>query len=186
MNLKRTKNDFLKVLKDHERILFKVSEAYCKDPEDRKDIIQEIIIQLWNSFDNYNPEYKYSTWIYRISLNVAISHYRKESKRKGSLMNINDELITITENHMDAQLLDDNLELLHRFISKLDKLNKALILLSLESFSYLEIAEMLGISETNVATKISRKKKGLKAQFENHNDVKKLNYGNTRIKRTVE
>lgn len=166
MNLSRTKDDFLIILKNHEKILFKVSDAYCKDPEDRKDIVQEMIIQLWNSFEKYNPEYKYSTWIYRIALNVAISHYRKESKRKGSLININDGLITITENPT-SELLDENLELLQLFISKLDKLNKAVILLYLESYSYHEIAEILGISETNVATKISRIKKGLKAQFEN-------------------
>jgi len=71
-----TESNFLEILHQHERILFKVSNAYCKDPEDRKDIVQEMIIQLWSSKNKYNPEYKLSTWIYRIALNVAISNYR--------------------------------------------------------------------------------------------------------------
>jgi RNA polymerase sigma-70 factor (ECF subfamily) len=161
-----TKENFLEVLKDHERILFKVSNAYCEDPEDRKDIVQEIIIQLWNAKDRYNPLFKLSTWIYRISLNVAISHYRKTSKRIESAVNMNENIIHITENTSDNEMHDHHLEMLQKFINELDKLNKALILLYLEDYSYLEIAEMLGISETNVATKINRLKKRLKSRFE--------------------
>ncbi len=163
--MKISKSNFLEILKQHEKILFKVSNAYCKDPEDRKDIIQDIIIQLWSSFDKYNPNYKFSTWIYRIALNVAISHYRKEHKRKGSLVSIDEELIEITENEDDDN--DSDLEKLNYFISDLDKLNKALILLYLENYSHHDISGILGISATNVATKINRIKKRLKAQFEN-------------------
>lgn len=162
-----SKTTFLEILKQHERILFKVSNAYCEDPEDRKDIVQEIIIQLWNSMSKYNSEYKFSTWIYRISLNVAISHYRKASKRKESYVDLNENLINISENHTYEGALDENLETLHRFICELDKLNKALILLYLEDYTYKEISEVIGISETNVATKINRIKKRLKARFEN-------------------
>jgi len=145
-----------------------VSNAYCEDPEDRKDIVQEIIIQLWSSKSKYNPEYKFSTWIYRIALNVAISHFRKASKRKESHVDMHDNLINISENHAENDGFDYNLEILQKFINELDKLNKALILLYLEDYSYNEISEVLGISETNVATKISRIKKRLKARFEHH------------------
>ncbi|MCK5699507.1 MAG: RNA polymerase sigma factor, partial [Cyclobacteriaceae bacterium] len=142
------------------------------NPEDRKDIIQEIIIQIWKSFEKYSPNYKYSTWIYKIALNVAISHYRKEKKRNAFFTNINGDFINISENHSEEDDLEENLEVLQTFISELDKLNKALILLYLESYSYKEISEVLGISETNVATKINRIKKRLKAQFENQVIIK--------------
>ena len=167
-----TKSNFIETLKQHEKILFKVSNAYCKDPEDRKDIIQEIIIQLWKSFEKYNPNYKFSTWIYKIALNVAISHYRKETRRKAFFTNFYDDLINISENRSGEDDLENNLDVLQKFISELDKLNKALILLYLESYSYKEIAEVLGISETNVATKINRIKKRLKARFENQVIIK--------------
>ncbi|MCK5278551.1 MAG: sigma-70 family RNA polymerase sigma factor, partial [Cyclobacteriaceae bacterium] len=100
------------------------------------------------------------------------SHYRKEKKRNAFFTNINGDFINISENHSEEDDLEENLEVLQTFISELDKLNKALILLYLESYSYKEISEVLGISETNVATKINRIKKRLKAQFENQVIIK--------------
>lgn len=157
------KSNFLEILKQHEKILFKVSNAYCKDPEDRKDIVQEMIIQLWSSMHRFNPDYKMSTWIYRIALNVAISHYRKESRRKSTQVTLDDHLIKITDDPADGE--DDRIAVLQKFIEALDKLNKALILLYLDDVSYREIANILGITETNVATKINRLKKRLKEYF---------------------
>jgi RNA polymerase sigma-70 factor (ECF subfamily) len=167
-----TESNFLEILKQHERILFKVSNAYCEDPEDRKDIVQEIIIQLWKSKHSYNPEFKFSTWIYRISLNVAISHYRKAVKRKVSQIDLNDQLINISDENSDGDHLAEQLESLHKFINTLDKLNKALMLLYLESYSYKEISDVLGISETNVATKINRIKKRLISWFDQEITIK--------------
>jgi len=161
-----TKANFLDILKQHERILFKVSNAYCKDPEDRKDIVQEIIIQLWNSKHRYDPSYKFSTWIYRISLNVAISHYRKSSRHAASIVETSESLINISDDQPANDEQDSRMEMLQKFINELDKLNKALMLLYLEDYSYQEIAEAVGITETNVATKINRLKKRLKARFE--------------------
>ncbi len=161
-----TKSNFLEILSQHERILFKVSNAYCEDAEDRKDIVQEMIIQLWKSKHRYNPAYKLSTWVYRIALNVAISHYRKTSKHKGTLVDLDENLINIHENHSTDHELNHKLEKLHRFIHELDRLNKALMILYLENYSYKEISEMLGISESNVATKVNRIKKKLKNRFE--------------------
>ena len=137
--------------------------------EDRKDLEQEIIIQLWNSFDNYNSEYKYSTWMYRIALNVAISFYRKEKKwsMKNDFYN-EESIFKIEEDPIEEQSeLNYHLKLLQEFIHNLNELNKALMLLYLEEKSYEEISEILGISKTNVATKISRIKLKLKKQFQN-------------------
>ncbi len=163
------KEQFIKTIDEHKKIIYKIVNSYCQNKEDRKDLEQEIIIQLWNSFDNYNSDYKYSTWMYRIALNVAISFYRKE--KKWSIKNdfYNEESIfKIEEDTSEEQTeLDYHLKLLQEFIHNLNELNKALILLYLEEKSYEEIAEILGITKTNVATKISRIKFKLKKEFQN-------------------
>ncbi len=163
------KEQFIKTIDEHKKIIYKIVNSYCQNKEDRKDLEQEIIIQLWNSFDNYNSDYKYSTWMYRIALNVAISFYRKE--KKWSIKNdfYNEESIfKIEEDTSEEQTeLDFHLKLLQEFIHNLNELNKALMLLYLEEKSYEEIAEILGITKTNVATKISRIKLKLKKEFQN-------------------
>lgn len=162
------KDTFITTIDTHKKIIYKIVNSYCQNTEDRKDLEQEIIIQLWNSFDKYNAEYKYSTWMYRIALNVAISFYRKEKKWaiKNDFYN-EDSIYSITdENEYDTEL-DHNIKLLQEFINKLNELNKALMLLYLEGKSHEEIAEILGITKTNVATKISRLKLKLKKEFQN-------------------
>lgn len=165
--MKESKKDkFLTTIDTHKKIIYKVVNSYCKNKEDRKDLEQEIIIQLWNSFDKYNAEYKYSTWMYRIALNVAISFYRKE--KKWLVINDfynHDSIYTIEDQNDNKTELDQNIKLLQEFINRLNELNKALMLLYLEEKTYDEIAEILGISKTNVATKISRLKLKLKKEF---------------------
>ena len=163
------KEQFIKTIDEHKKIIYKIVNSYCQNKEDRKDLEQEIIIQLWNSFDNYNSEYKYSTWMYRIALNVAISFYRKEKKwsMKNDFYN-EESIFKIEEDPIEEQSeLNYHLKLLQEFIHNLNELNKALMLLYLEEKSYEEISEILGISKTNVATKISRIKLKLKKQFQN-------------------
>ena len=161
------KSQFLATIDTHKKIIYKVVNSYCNNKEGRKDLEQEIIIQLWNSFDKYNAEYKFSTWMYRIALNVAISFYRKEKKWLVRNDFYDEQLIySITdENEYDTEF-DHNIKLLQEFINKLNELNKALMLLYLEEKPYDEIAEILGISKTNVATKISRLKLKLKKEFQ--------------------
>ncbi|MDY8134324.1 sigma-70 family RNA polymerase sigma factor [Aquimarina sp. 2201CG5-10] len=77
--MKLNEDNFLKVLKENQGIILKIVNSYCKKIEDRGDLIQEITIQLWKSWKNYNSDYKISTWMYRIALNVAITFYRKTS-----------------------------------------------------------------------------------------------------------
>lgn len=163
MDKDRTAN-FLVIVENNKGILFKVANLYCRNIEDRKDLVQEIILQLWKSFDNYNNKFKLSTWIYRISLNVAISFYRKENSRK----RISNPLTTDVFNFSEKEISDEketNLGILNQIISELNDLNKALMLLYLEEKSYKEISEIIGISETNVATKIGRIKSKLKKEF---------------------
>lgn len=162
-------DEFLTTIDRHKKIIYKVVNSYCRNKEDRSDLEQEIIIQLWNSFDKYNPQYKYSTWMYRIALNVAISFYRKEKKWFSRNGHFNEELIsnTIEESEYDREL-DQDINLLHEFIDNLNELNKALMLLYLEDKPYNEIAEILGITKTNVATKVSRLKQKLNKEFQKH------------------
>ncbi|RRB02735.1 RNA polymerase sigma factor [Larkinella rosea] len=162
MKLQPEKDQFLALIEDHKKIIFKVCNSYCKDSEDRKDLVQEVIIQLWQSYGRYDEQYKLSTWIYRITLNVAISFYRTERTRKSHTQPIHDALIDIAE---EAQEVESDSGLLHRFINQLDELNRALMILYLDEKSYRDISDILGISETNVATKINRIKQKLKLQF---------------------
>ncbi len=163
------KKRFITTIDAHKKIIYKIVNSYCRNKEDRKDLEQEIIIQLWNAFDKYNEDYKYSTWMYRIALNVAISFYRKEKKwsvkndfySEDSIFSMADEDKNETQTAMDQ-----NIKLLQEFISNLNELNKALMLLYLEGKSYEEIAEILGITKTNVATKISRLKLKIKKEFQ--------------------
>jgi RNA polymerase sigma-70 factor (ECF subfamily) len=155
---------FLSFINDNKGIIYKVANSYCHNREDRKDLVQEIIIQLWRSFAKYNDQYKYSTWIYRIALNTAISFYRKENRHKQVSDISSDDIIDIVDNE-PSNNIEEDISLLQLFISELKELDKAVMLLYLEEKSYKEIAEIIGISETNVATKIGRCKKILKEKF---------------------
>lgn len=155
---------FLSVIESHKGILYKVANSYCKDSEDRKDLIQEMMVQLWRSFENYTDQYKYSTWIYRIALNVAISFYRKENRRKEIANPLSDAVLDVADASLSMEK-EQNLAILHQFIAELKELDKALMLLYLEEKSHKEIAEIIGISETNAATKIARIKILLKQKF---------------------
>lgn len=158
---------FLSVIEANKGILYKVAHSYCKDPEDRQDLIQEIILKLWRSFDDYDEQFRHSTWIYRIALNTAISFYRKETTRKALARPLAENVFQMAD--LDANgPIEERTLFLHRFISELKELDKALMLLFLEEKSHKEIAEIMGITETNVATKIGRLKQVLKLRFSQH------------------
>ncbi len=164
-----SKEEFIELLKAHKGILYKIINAYCYDPEDRKDLEQEIVIQVWKSLDSYDSRFKLSTWIYKIALNVAISHLRKDSRRKDSFEPMSESIFKVSIESTSEELLSERTEMLYRFINDLDKLNKALIILYLEEKSYKEIGEIMGISESNVGTKLGRIKNLLKVKFSINN-----------------
>ena len=164
MSLQQDDTVFLSVIENNKGIIYKVANAYCKDDEDRKDLIQEIISQLWQSFSRYNDQYKFSTWMYRVALNVAISFYRNTKIRTERTQSLNEGIISIVDDSESIEL-EGNLSLLRQFINELKALDRALVILYLEDKNYKEMADILGISETNVATKISRIKDKLKQKF---------------------
>ena len=161
----RDKQDlFLSVIEDHKGIIYKIANSYCKVPEDRKDLVQEIILQLWKSFDNYNEQFKYSTWIYRIALNVVISFYRRENRIRQISNPLSEGILHFADTN-DTGEKEEAIVFLQQFIAELKELDKALMLLYLEEKSHREIAEIIGITETNVATKVGRIKTILKQKF---------------------
>ena len=161
------KDKFISVIKDNKNLIFKICYSYCSNSEDRKDLQQEILIQLWNSFTKFDGRVKISTWIYRIALNTAISFYRNDCKHKEKTVRIDASIISLSIFESDSEQ-DEKVALLYKFIERLNEMDKALILLYIDDNKYNDIAEILGISVTNVATKISRVKKNLKEQFNNN------------------
>lgn len=163
MNKQEQQHFFEGILEQHKGILFKVARAYCPDVEDRQDLIQEMMIQIWQSVHKYNDQYKITTWLYRISLNVAISFYRKSSTRVKKYTELNEQMVETTID--DKSENERQLKLLEQFISELKEIDKALMIMYLEDKSHTEIAEILGISASNVGTKIGRIKDQLKTRF---------------------
>ncbi|WP_316782526.1 sigma-70 family RNA polymerase sigma factor [Pedobacter frigiditerrae] len=161
--MQHAQQEFLKIIETNKRLIFKICNSYCQNADDREDLAQEIIFQLWKSWGNFNNDYKLSTWMYRIALNVAISFYRKERKTT-STISMGEHLIEIVDENLEEGL-EENLNALQQFINELKPLDKALMLLYLEEKSHKEIAEIIGITSTNVATKIGRIKEQLKQKF---------------------
>jgi RNA polymerase sigma factor (sigma-70 family) len=150
------------LLNENRRIVYKICKAYCPNRDDRDDLAQEIVTELWRSFASFDDRARFSTWLYRVALNVAISFNRREWRRTRLVVSGVDHLLEVTGKTHDEP---EDLLLLHQFIEKLDPLNKALILLYLDGYAYREISGVLGITETNVATKISRLKNAMKTSF---------------------
>jgi RNA polymerase sigma factor (sigma-70 family) len=163
MKTKEQIQDFKNIIQQHKGIFYKVARAYCQNEDDRQDLIQEMMIQVWQSRHRYNNQFKISTWLYRISLNVAISFYRKNTTRANKHTMLNEQAQQIPTEDKTAD--ERQLSLLEKFISELKEIDKALMVLYLEDKSHAEIAEILGMSISNVGTKIGRIKDKLKTRF---------------------
>lgn len=161
MSDESAQTQFQPLLAQHWGIVLKVAYSYGRSAEDRDDLAQEICLQLWRSFARYDTSRTFSTWMYRVALNVAISDWRKNGKNEPPLLPIDgDEASQVVA--PPAPEPDERIAALNRLIAELDPLNRALVLLYLEERSYREIAEVLGLSETNVATKLSRLKQRIR------------------------
>ena len=158
---------FLTVIEQHKGIIYKIARSFKKDEDDKNDLVQEIIFQLWRAFPGFDERSRLSTWMYRVALNVAITSYRKEQKK-------NKLIVCWPESLMDFKADEEpdgaNLNLLQQFINELRELDRALMLLYLEEKSGKEMAEILGLSEANIRTKINRIKEQLKLRFSKINN----------------
>ena len=153
---------FLELLENNKKLVFKIANVYGKNDEEIKDLVQEITLQLWKSFPDYNPDFAVSTWMYRIALNVSISFYRKEKSRKKLHQNFEKEAHIF---YWEEQTFDEKFKQLYHFIGQLKAFEKALIVLYLEGKKNSEIADIMGISATNVSTILNRIKTKLSNNF---------------------
>lgn len=147
-------------LDEHRGIVFKIANTYCPEGEERDDLVQEICLQLWRSYPGYDTERRFSTWMYRVALNTAISFARTARARERRVVALDDPEAGAgaTAEAPPARQPDERIARLYRFLHGLAELDRALVVLYLEERTYREIAEVLGISETNVGTKLSRLK----------------------------
>ncbi|TDQ08800.1 RNA polymerase sigma factor [Pedobacter metabolipauper] len=157
-------DEFIAVIDQHKGLIYKIANSYKKDGDDRKDLVQEIIFQLWRSFHSFNRQSQVSTWMYRVALNVSISSYRKDKREAARRLPFSENMLEFSAPEMQIET-EQNLWLLQQFINELNRLDKALMLLYLEDKNGKEMAEILGLSETNVRTRINRIKGKLKQRF---------------------
>jgi RNA polymerase sigma factor (sigma-70 family) len=165
--------EFTALLEEHRRLVFRVANTYARGVADIEDLAQEIAVQVWRAFPGYDRSRRFSTWMYRIALNVAISWLRGEGARRQRSVPYDPDL---HEPQSDAPP-DDNdgderRRILRGFIDSQDGLDRAVLLLYLEEHSYAEMSEILGVSETNLTTKISRLKERLRAYAEKHHGTR--------------
>jgi RNA polymerase sigma-70 factor (ECF subfamily) len=157
---------FAALLQRHSGIVFKVANSYARGSEDRADLAQEIAAQLWHAWPKYDPTRSFSTWMYRIALNVAISHLRaQELRRRHDAVPLDESLHDMADGNAHDHEAGQRLRLLQGFIARQPALDRALLLLYLEDRPQREIAEILGISETNVSTKVARLKQRLRDEL---------------------
>jgi RNA polymerase sigma-70 factor (ECF subfamily) len=160
-----SREQFGALLERHRGIVFKVANTYARTAEDRADLAQEIAAQLWRAYPRYDPARTFSTWMYRIALNVAISQVRSNIRHGAHSVPLDETLHDVADENVGDREAEQRVRALHRFISQLDGLNRALMLLYLEDRSYREMAEILGITETNATTKISRLKQRIRTEI---------------------
>ncbi|MDT0295671.1 RNA polymerase sigma factor [Mesonia ostreae] len=157
---KETEHTFVKLLEEHQNIVHKICRMYTYDKASHHDLFQEITIQLWKAFPKFRGDSKFSTWMYRVALNTAITLYRK-SKRKPHTQDIEQFNFKIKAEEYD-DTTEQQLKIMYAAIRELNDIDKALVFLYLEGKNYSDISETLGITEVNARVKMNRVKKKLK------------------------
>lgn len=148
---------FIEMIQQHERVIYKVCSFYVSVELPMEDLYQEVVSNLWASYPKFRNESSFSTWIYRIALNTCISGRRKETRRpKGIPVSI------LQDSLIEPETMDEQIKEMYRLIHKLKTMEKAIVLLYLEEKPYQEIADITGLTVSNVATKLKRSKEKLK------------------------
>ena len=160
------RDEFAALIEQHRKIVFKVANTYCWHADDRADLAQDILAQVWRAYPRYDAARPFATWMYRIALNVAISWVRGPGRRQRVTVPLDPDVHDVAWAADVDTDGDTRVQALYRVINALEPLGRALLLLYLDEHSYRDIAGILGISETNVATKISRLKQRIKHDLE--------------------
>jgi len=155
-----SEKEFISLLNQHQKIVYKVCNLYMDKHSDREDLFQEITLQAWKAYGNFRGDAKFSTWLYRVALNTAITFFRKEKKKPETYS------ADILPEQLDENdsLIEEQVKAMYAAIGDLSKIDKAIIMLYLEDYSYTEIGDMMGITANNVAVKMSRIKIKLKEE----------------------
>ena len=151
-----SEGEFLKLIHNHQRIIYKVCKTYRDSREDQEDLFQEIVYQYWKSYPSFRGESKISSWMYQIALNTAIAVYRKPKLPVHYVDKMPEQTSGL------AEQVSENEERLFKALRILSDTEKALISLFLEGFSYKEIAAITGLTESNTGVRLNRIKNKLK------------------------
>ena len=156
------KESFIATIKENEGFIYKIASVYTNNSDDKNDLVQEILFQLWKSFDTFNQKSTISTWVYRVAMNVAL-YQLKLSKKKVFTIPIDEQILNNQE--IDNSEMEEKWKIFKHQIDNLNLLDKAIVMLYLDNKSYEEIGEIIGISKSNVGTKLLRIKEKLKSQI---------------------
>lgn len=156
-----TDKQFTSLITKHQKIIYKVCNLYMDSKTDRQDLYQEICLQAWKSYNSFRGEAQFSTWLYRVALNTAITFLKKDKKQ---IQTTYSEVLPDIKNDEDD--IEEKFKAMYKAINSLNNIDKALVMLYLEDFSYIEIGETLGITPNNVAVKMNRLKIKLKEDAE--------------------
>lgn len=157
---KELEHKFVTELQDNQNIVHKVCTLYTNDRDSHNDLFQEITIQLWKAYPKFRGEAKFSTWMYRVAINTAITLYRKHKKRIDTA-DYESIIFKIKADEYD-ETEELQLKLMYKAVKQLNDVDKALVFLYLEDKNYTEISETLGITEVNARVKMNRIKTKLK------------------------
>nr|WP_067061547.1 sigma-70 family RNA polymerase sigma factor [Mucilaginibacter sp. L294] len=144
---------FILLITNNQGLIFKVCNLYCNSREDKEDLFQDIILQLWRAYGSFNGDSKVSTWIYRIALNNAITRLRKETKRE-KFAGLDDNAFNIAA--VDDKEENEKVLQMYNAIKKLPEVERAITMLYMDTYSYKEIAEVMGLSESNIGVKLNK------------------------------
>lgn len=153
--MKSKESEFTHLIENNQGIVHKICRIYTSTQEEHEDLFQEIVLQLWKSYDSFKGDSKFSTWMYRVSLNTAITLIRKKKRNIMTSSIDNQSYFDIKANDSDKDK-EEQLKVLYRAIKRLNDVERALVLLYLEEMSYKEIASTMGITEVNARVKMSR------------------------------
>ena len=158
------KESFIQAIQQNEALIYKVASFYTDCKNDRDDLVQEIIYNLWKSFETFKENAALSTWMYRVAMNVSI-FYLKKSKKKVTSIPMGAGVLNIAD--VATPDFEERYQTLQKHIKDLNLFDKGILLLYLDDKSHEEIADIVGISKTNVGTRLSRIKEKLKKEIQN-------------------
>jgi RNA polymerase sigma-70 factor, ECF subfamily len=165
---KDSEGKFLAIVNENRPRILRICHAYAWEPEDRKDLYQEVLFQIWRSLPNLKEAAFANTWLYRIALNTAISFSRRQKARRQTTLDFDHhEIVALADAApRDEADADPRLATLHRAIAALDVLERAIVTMFLEDFSYEQIAEVTGLTSSNVGVRLHRARKKLSTLME--------------------